>query len=96
MFTPLNQQLTLRSRDQALYLHRNAINASIVSSGRFSMSQCPVPFKSTDVTVVAKSFICRPRIALGKRVRWSDMQRLLNKWFRRPPVIWQKQLRLLH
>src|SRR5580704_12158477 len=42
--------------------HRNAISACIVSSGRSSMSQCPVSFKSTVVTVVATSFICWPRI----------------------------------
>jgi hypothetical protein len=34
-----------------------------VSSGRSSISQCPVSFKSTAVTVVATSFICGPRIA---------------------------------
>ena len=43
--------------------HRNAINASMVSSGRSSISQCPVSFRSTAVTAVATSFICEPRIA---------------------------------
>ena len=52
-----------RRRGSPLYLHKNAINASMVSSGRSSMSQCPVSFKSTAVTVAATSFIWGPRIA---------------------------------
>src|SRR6516225_9323831 len=42
---------------------RNAISAFMVSSGRSSISQCPVSFRSTWVTEVATSFICGPRIA---------------------------------
>ena len=61
-----NSKIPFRIWFAAIFLanaHKKGISASNVSSGRSSMSQCPVSFKLISVTVVATSFICRPRIA---------------------------------
>src|SRR5438552_18227833 len=48
------------SETQALEYHKNLTNASVVSLGRSSSSQCPVSFSTTTVTSEATNFICCP------------------------------------
>ena len=47
----------------ALAAHRNSTSVSMVSCGRSSISQCPLPFSSITLTSVATRFICGLRIA---------------------------------
>src|SRR5215475_14304380 len=64
----------------SLSCHRKATRASMVSLGRSSISQCPVPLSSITVTLVATRFICGPRIAALALSPAIDNTGIVN-WF---------------
>ena len=52
-----------RAPDGQAFPYKNAVSAFMVSSGRSSISQCPVSFKFSTVTSFATSFIYGLRMA---------------------------------
>ena len=55
--------LRISGNSGELQAQRNSTSASMVSWGRSSISQCPLPFNSITLRSVATRFICGPRIA---------------------------------